>query len=82
MVGKCTIFDIYLYWIFAANIKGIYVNGRVSVRPSGAGSGNVHFLIYIVVSDICCQHMGNICHKEGFCAPFGRMVGECTIFNI
>ena len=44
---------IYLYWIFVANIWGIYVTRRVSVRPSGAGLGNVHFLyIYIFVLDI------------------------------
>ena len=30
---------IYLYWIYSANIWGIYDNRRVSVRPSGAGSG-------------------------------------------
>ena len=30
---------IYLYWIYSANIWGIYENWRVSVRPSGAGFG-------------------------------------------
>ena len=25
-----------------------------------------------------CQHFGNICQLEGFCAPFGRRVEECT----
>ena len=37
---------------------------------------NVHFLICILVLDINCQHLGNIRHLEGFCAPFGRRVGE------
>ena len=31
----------YLYWIFSANIWGIYYSWRVSVRPSGAGLGNM-----------------------------------------
>ena len=35
----------FLYWIFAANILGIYVTRRVSVRPSGAGSGKVIFSV-------------------------------------
>ena len=30
---------IYLYWIYSAKIRGIYDSWRVSVRPSGAGSG-------------------------------------------
>ena len=29
------------YWIYSANIWGIYVIWRVSVRPSGAGLGNI-----------------------------------------
>ena len=36
---------LYLYWIYAANIWGIYVSWRFSVRLSDAGLGNVHFLI-------------------------------------
>ena len=31
---------IYLYWIYFANILGIFDSWRVSVRPSGAGLGN------------------------------------------
>ena len=42
--------------------------------------GNVHFVMYIFVLDICCQHLGNICQSEGFCAPFGRKVKECTFW--
>ena len=30
------------------------------------------------VWDINCQHLGNICHLKGLCAPFGRRVEECT----
>ena len=44
--------------------------------------GNVHFVMYIFVLDICCQHLGNIRQLKGFCAPFGRKVKECTLFNI
>ena len=33
---RCLPDSIYLYWIFAANIWGIYVTRRDSVRPSGA----------------------------------------------
>ena len=42
---------IYLYWIFFANIWGIYVTRRVSVRPSGAGSVGkcTFFYIYICI---------------------------------
>ena len=29
------------YWIYSANIWGMYVIWRVSVRPSGAGLGNI-----------------------------------------
>ena len=43
---------------------------------------NVHLVIYIFALDICCQHLGNICQLEGFCAPFGRKVKECTCCNI
>ena len=31
----------YYYWIYSANIWGMYVIWRVSVRPSGAGLGNI-----------------------------------------
>merc|ERR1712016_238907 len=34
------------------------------------------FLYCILVLDINCQHLGNVCQLEGFCAPFGRRVGE------
>ena len=43
---------------------------------------NVHLVIYIFALDICCQHLGNIRQLEGFCAPFGRKVKECTFCNI
>ena len=44
--------------------------------------GNVHFVINIFVLDICCQHLGKIFQLEGFCAPFGRKVKECTFCNL
>ena len=31
--------------------------------------------IYVLVLDICCQHLGDICQLEVFCAPFERWVG-------
>ena len=32
---------------------------------SGAGvRKNVHFIMYIFVLDICCHHLGNVCHIE------------------
>ena len=40
--------------------------------------GNVHFVMYIFVLDICCQHLGNIRQLKGFCAPFGCKVKECV----
>ena len=35
-----------MHWIYAANIWGIYVSWKVSVRPSGAKLRNVHCVIY------------------------------------
>ena len=32
---------VYWYWIYSANIWGMYVIWTVSVRPSGAGLGNI-----------------------------------------
>ena len=43
---------IYWCWIYSANNWSIYVSWRVSVRPSGAGLGNVHFLKNKFVLDI------------------------------
>ena len=31
--------------------------------------------IYILILDIFCQHLGDICQLEGFCSPFGRRIG-------
>ena len=39
--GMYIIKIIYLNWIYSANIWGIYVIWRVSVRPSGARLGNM-----------------------------------------
>ena len=33
-----------LYWIYSANIWGIYDSWRLSVRPSGAGLGNKKYI--------------------------------------
>ena len=61
---------------------GIDVSWSFSVRPSGAGLGTLHFVIYIFVLDICGQHLGDICQLKVFCAPFGRRVGECTFCKV
>ena len=39
--------------------------------------GNEHILL-----DIRCQHLEKICQLDGFCAPFGGRVGECTFLDI
>ena len=39
-------------------------------------AGYLKLCINILVLDINCQHFGNVCQLEGFCAPFGRRVGE------
>ena len=38
---KMSVEFINWYWIYSANIWGMYVIWRVSVRPSGAGLGNI-----------------------------------------
>merc|ERR1712001_789088 len=38
---KMSVEFINWYWIYSANIWGMYVSWRVSVRPSGAGLGNM-----------------------------------------
>ena len=35
--------------------------------------------IYVLVIDIYCQQLGDICSLEVVCAPFWRGVGECTL---
>ena len=34
--------------------------------PLGAGRGNVHFMIYILVLDIYSQQLGGICHLDKY----------------
>ena len=36
-------------------LGGIYVSCRLSVRPTGAGVGYIHFVTYKSVFDISCQ---------------------------
>ena len=36
----------------------------------------------MLVLDISCQYLGDECKLEGFCAPFGRRVGECTFLKL
>ena len=61
---------------------GICVSWKVSVRPSGAGLGIVHFLEYTFALDLHYQQLGNMCQLVGVCAPFGRGVGECAFSRI
>ena len=35
----------------------------------------------MLVLDISCQHLGDECKLESFCATFGRKVGECTFLE-
>ena len=39
----------------------------------------MYIFIYVLLLDINCQHLGNICHLEGFCAPFECRVGELLL---
>ena len=66
-MGMYILLWIYLYWIYAANIWGIYVSWRFSVRLSDAGLGNVHFVMYIFVLDICFQPFGEYMSVECIC---------------
>ena len=65
----------------------IYVSWRVYLRPSCSGSGNMHFVIFTLVLDICCQQLGDICQLEGVCDSvcplvFGLRVGKYAFCNI
>ena len=71
-IGNVYIFD---------NNWEICVSWRVSVRPLGAELGNVDFLEYKFVLDLHCQQLGNMCHLEGVCAPFGRGFWECEFLE-
>ena len=71
--------QLYLY-IGVGNI--IPTIGEMCQLEGFCPPGNVHFVMYIFVLDICCQHLGNIRQLKGFCAPFGRKVKECTLCNI
>ena len=64
------------YWIYSANNWGIYVNQKVSVRPSGAELQNVFFSLFNSWSPICrgpiCQgpiYWGPICQGTKKCGP-------------
>ena len=63
--------------IYVPTFWGIHVSWRSSVHPSGAGLGNVHFVTYIFVSDICGQHLGDVCQLEVFCAPLMYILDIC-----
>ena len=42
----------------------------------------IYNILYMLVLDISCQQLGDECKLKGFCAPFGRRVGEYTFLNI
>ena len=47
-----------------------------ALRAQGWG---MYIFVYVLLLDINCQHLGNICHLEGFCAPFECRVGELPL---
>ena len=58
-----------MYWIYSANIWGIYDSWRVSVRPSGAGLGNMCQLnIYICIGYILPTFGGYMTVRGCLCA--------------
>ena len=57
--------------------------GEVSVRPSGAGLRNVHFLLCILILDINCQIFGEYMSAGGFlCAGLGNIHFVICILEI
>ena len=73
-VGECAFCRIYICIGYILPTIGENVSvWRVSVRPSGAGLENVHFLEYTFVLDIHCQQLGKMCQLEGVCAPFCQL---------
>ena len=68
-VTKCT-FLTYTYICIEYLLPtfwGIHVSWRSSV----------HFVTYIFVSDICGQHLGDVCQLEVFCAPLMYILDIC-----
>ena len=41
-----------------------------------------YYKIYICIGYILPTIRKNICQWEGFCKPFGRRVGECTMYSV
>ena len=60
------LFYIHLYWIYSAN----------------NWENICQLTFYILVLDIFCQQLGDICHLEGVSAPFGSRVGEYAFSRI
>ena len=65
-----------IFVIYTAINWMIYVSWRVYLHPSCSGSGNMHFLIYLLVLDICCQQLRDICQSEGVCDSVCPLVAE------
>ena len=72
VVRECTLCDIYIYIaidIFCQQLGDVYqLDICVGKLP--------------MVMDIYCQQLGDICQFEVVCAPFGRVVRECTFCDI
>ena len=82
-INICIVYQLPTCWEFTS-VK--IIHWRVSVRPTGAGFGNIHFLIHILILDRSCQHLGiyildiscqllgDMCQLEGFC-PRAQLSG-------
>ena len=99
-----TIWGIYVSWIYSlvliyrANTWGMNVCWRVSVRPLGAGWGNIYFekyilveyifweiyisWIYMLVLDISCQHLGDEYKLGVSVRPSGAGLENVHFWNI
>ena len=76
-------YNIYLYWIYSANIWGIYDSWRVSVRPSGAGLGNMCQLnIYICIGYILPTFGGYMTIGGYLCALWALGWGSARLGNM
>ena len=74
--GEYTFCKIYISFGYTAINWVIYVSWRVYLRPSCSGSGNMHFVIFTLVLDNCCQQLGDICQLEGVCDSVCPLVSE------
>ena len=57
----------------------IYVSWRVYLRPSCSGSGNMNFVFYTLVLDICCPAIGL---KDQFWPLLAEVLLCQTVFQV